>query len=86
MDEKEYKLSIRKEVLTEEAAGMSAKYFRTALKMGVNDDSTHPLKIKEMEIFALRDVVRDAKTMEELKTISDNLLEYNRDLGNIRTV
>jgi hypothetical protein len=80
MDEKEYQLSIRKEVIDEFVAGMSAKYFHAAIEMDVNDDSAHPIKIKEMEIFALRDVVRDAETMEEVEAISDKLLEYNRDL------
>jgi hypothetical protein len=34
-----------------------------------------------METFALRDTLRDAKTMEEVEAVSDKLLEYNRDLN-----
>jgi hypothetical protein len=83
MDEKEYKLSIAKESLTEFVAGMSAKYFRAALKLGVDEDSTHPIKIKEMEIFALRNVVRDAKTIEEVEAVNDRLLKYNLELRDL---
>jgi hypothetical protein len=67
MDENEYKLSIEKEVLNEYVAGMSAKYFHAAKAIGVLCDSTHPIKVKEKEIFALKDAVRDAKPWRNWK-------------------
>ncbi|MDR1666158.1 MAG: HD domain-containing protein, partial [Bacteroidales bacterium] len=76
-----YRISIRKEVLNEVVAGMSAKYFHVAKAMGVLHDRTHPLNIKNKEIFALRDTVRDAETMEELEAVENKLLEYDDDLG-----
>jgi hypothetical protein len=83
MDEREYKLSIQKEVLAEYVAGMSARYFHAAWQRGVVDDKTHPFRIKEMEIFDLKTAVRDAKTMEELEAINNKLLKYHSELSSI---